>query len=97
MTTFAVADGNTTIKSEFTDTTDKVQSLANDAAHELWDRGLGDHGTVESPIEFTDLNNEDKLALLDDYMKRVLLSLANAYSIKTAQLAAVDSLIKHDI
>ena len=48
-------------------------------AHELWERGLGDHGTLEEPIAWEDLSNQDKLDIVDGYMKGVVMNMAKAY------------------
>lgn len=69
-------NGTSTVTLEYTANTAKINGILLNAAMELWDRGLGDHGPEESPIEFNDLTNQEKLDLIDSYVKRVVQDLA---------------------
>lgn len=85
MATFTIDNGNTTVNFDYTATNAKIQALVSDAAEALFDRGRGDHGTEESPIVFEDLSNQDKLDLVDDYIKDVIIDMANAKALKKAK------------
>ncbi len=50
-----------------------------DAAHYLFDLGRGDHGTEEDPKTFTDLSDADRLTLVTDHQKQVIVDAANTY------------------
>lgn len=83
--TFSVSNGNTTVAFEWTAATDTVQSVVGDAAEYLWDKGYGDHGTDEEPIVFDDLTNQEKLDIVDVYIKKVIVDLANTHKSVKAQ------------
>jgi len=85
---FTTAGGNTTITFEYTGTTAKIQAIVNDAAEYVWNRGYGDHGTLAQPKLFTDLNNQQKLNLVDQFVRRSILDDANANKSIKAQNAA---------
>jgi len=78
MGTFTTADGKTKVSFKYEATTTKIQAVVGDCAEALFDRGLGDHGTEEEPKVFADLSNQDKLDLIDEYIKKVIVNTANA-------------------
>lgn len=78
MATFNVDGLNTTLSFEYTATTAKIQDLIGDCSEALFDRGRGDRGTEKAPIVFADLTNQDKLDIVDDYIKDVIVNMANA-------------------
>lgn len=88
MAIFVTADGKTTIKLEYTATTDKVEAVIGDCSHYLFDRGYGDHGSEEEPVVFGDLTNNQKLKIVDDHVRKVLIDTAKAYNSEKAQTDA---------
>lgn len=86
--TFNVSGGNTTITINYTAVTAKVQDTIGNAALNLWNRGLGDHGTEETPITFDSLTNQQKLNLVDEYVLRIIRDLAKTQNILTQSDAA---------
>jgi hypothetical protein len=91
--TFTVAGGNTTITFTQTAPTAKMQAIIAAAAHWLFDGGMGNHGTVDAPILFASLTNQDKLDIVDTYIKRIVVDAARAYSVTLAQKTAGDTAI----
>jgi len=85
---FTVNGQNTTIIFEYTTLTAKVSAIVNDCAEYLWNRGFGDHGTPAAPNQFSDLNNQQKLNLVDQYVRRSILDSANINKSLKAQNAA---------
>ena len=85
---FIVDDGNTTIRLEFTTTTEEVQRVVGNAAHYLWDLGKGDHGSEESPIVFDDLTNQDKLNIVAVQVRQEIKDKADTYKSVAAQTLA---------
>jgi len=86
--TFIVSGANTTINFEYTAPTTAVLAIVPAAAHYLWDHGYGDHGTEEEPIGFGDLTNQQKLDVVDAYIRQTIIDLANTYKSVAAQDAA---------
>ena len=75
----------------------KMQEVSEDAAHYLWDHGYGDHGTEEAPIVFDDLTNNQKLALLDYHVRKVIIEVAKDYHVNDLQLQArLDAIVYAD-
>ena len=66
----------------------KMQEVALDAAHYLWEHGYGDKGTEEEPILFDDLTNQEKLDLLDTHVRRVIIDIAKDYHVNAEQILA---------
>ena len=85
MATTKVTDGMATVAFSYTATTAKIVEVLSDASEALFDRGLGDHGDEEAPIVFADLSNQDKLDLVDDYIKDVIINMANAKLLSKAK------------
>lgn len=85
--TFEVNGTQLAIEFSYTGNLNKVQEIVTDAAHYLFEHG-GNQGTEEEPIVFDDLNNQEKLDLVDAYVKRVILDMANSYKSNAAQKAA---------
>lgn len=85
MARFTVNGGNTTITFEYTAVTAKVQSIVTDCAQYLWDHGFGDHGTRLAPNLFENLTNNQKLSLVDDYIKSTIIDTANNEKSNKAQ------------
>ena len=85
MATTKVTDGMATVAFSYTATTAKNVEVLSDASEALFDRGLGDHGDEETPIVFDDLSNQDKLDLVDAYIKDVIINMANAKLLSKAK------------
>ena len=86
--TFEVNGTNLTIEFSYTGPLTTVQEIIEDAARYLFSHGKGDHGTEEEPIIFEDLSNNERLALVDKYVKRVILDMANSHKSNAAQKVA---------
>jgi hypothetical protein len=82
---FTVSGTKTTITFEYVATTALIQSVIINAAEYLWGRGFGNHGTPEVPILFASLTNQQKLDIVDLYLKKVVLDLANTNKSLKAQ------------
>lgn len=81
--TFKTSNGKTTIKLEFTATTAKVQSIVGDASHYLHREIKDSNGVVTNPFE--DLTNQEKLDIVSDHIKTVIVNAANTYKSIKAQ------------
>jgi len=85
---FTVIDDEIKISFEYQADATKVQDIVGACAEYLFEHGYGDHGTEEEPIVFEDLNNNQKLSLLDKHIRDVILNLANTHkSLKAQDLA----------
>lgn len=93
MINFTTSNGNGTITLSYTAPLAKIQSLAESAAEFLFARGYGDHGTEEEPLTFDDLTNTQKLEILDQIVKEILMNYAKTgyidAEIETARLSAI--------
>ena len=85
MGTFTTADGKTKVSFEYEATTAKIQAVVGDCAEALFDRGLGDHGTEEEPKVFADLSSQEKLDIVDGYIKDVVVNTANQKKLDKAK------------
>ena len=86
---FEVLNGDVTVRFEYTADLTKVQTVISDAAHRLWDTGAGYHGTKNSPILFDDISNQQKVDIVDQYVKQEILALARNYLTTISRNAAV--------
>lgn len=82
---FTVNGSNTTITFAYTKDTTTIQSIIGNAAEYLWNHGYGDHGTEAAPILFSSLTNNQKLALVEDHIKDVVVDAANTFKSVKAQ------------
>ena len=89
MATTKTTDGQTEVSFNYTATTAKIVSVLSDASEALFDRGLGDHGSEEAPIVFADLTNQDKLDIVDGYLKDIIVNMANDKKLSKAKDAVV--------
>ena len=96
---FTVSGADTTITFTYTATTAKMQAVIGDCSEYLWDHGYGNHGTMEAPELYSALTNNQKLALVDTHIRRVILDAANTNKSLKAQTVARDAeeLAKHDM
>ena len=88
---FTVNGANTTITFEYTALTARISAIVNDCAEYLWWHGYGDHGVNEFGRDskfFADLTNQQKLNLVDQHVRRVILDCANTNKSIKAQDAA---------
>jgi len=102
MAKFTTANGNTTVTFDYTAPTDKVVLVVGDCSHYLFDKGYGDHGTQEEPIEFEDLTNQQKLDIVSKHLKNVIMDAAKTYASVKAQddareQAVVDATNNYDL
>jgi hypothetical protein len=95
--TITTGGGNTTLSFAYTTTTENMISIAEDAAHWLWDNGLGNHGTVDTPILFSSLTNQQKVDIIDSYFKKIIIDASNTYKSNAAAQAARDATIPYII
>lgn len=86
--TKSVSNGNTTITLTYTALTGKIEATLTDAAHYLFDHGFGDHGTEETPRTFEDLTVAEIGAIVDAYVKKVIVDAAKTFSSNDAQNTA---------
>lgn len=85
---FIVNGSNVTIRFEYTADLTKAQETVEAAAHWLWE-----HGASIDSVEFDNLNNNQKLALVDAQLRRHVIDMAKAYdankAAEDARLAAL--------
>jgi len=86
MASFSTSNGDTTVKFEYTAATAKVQAVVGDAAESLWNEVTNDEGVVTNP--FSSATNQEKLDVVDAYVKGVVVNLANTFKSRKAQDAA---------
>jgi hypothetical protein len=85
---FIVNSTKTTVSFNYVATTAQIQSIVGLASEYLWEHGQGNHGTEDKPILFASLTNTEKLVLVDEHLKRVVVDLANTQkSIKAQETA----------
>jgi len=90
--TFTVDSINATLT--FTWTTDKTtaQRVANNAAHYLFDLGMGNHGTEENPRIFDDLSNQEKIDMMLEFTTKNQRSCADSWERPDAAQNAIDGI-----
>lgn len=95
--TLTTASGNTTLKFEYTATTDIMIDILGDAAEYLWKEEVDDDGEIINLFE--DATNQEKVDIIDDHVKRVIVDLANTFKSQKAQRLAreVEEANKHSI
>ena len=96
---FTVSGTSTTVSFSYVALTNQIQTIIGGAAEYLFAHGQGDHGSQEVPITFESLTNTQKLSLVDDHIKQVILDLANTQkSIKAQDAArAAEEATKHSL
>ena len=85
MATFKVDGTKTKVSFEYEALTAKIQSVVSDCAESLFKNGRGDHGSEEEPIVFADLSNTEKLDIVDDYIKDIIVNRANQFKLDEAK------------
>jgi hypothetical protein len=93
-------DGTATVTLTYTAPKTKIDAILEDAAHQLWNTGLGDHGADGIRL-WASLSNQEKFSLLDDTIKRNLTQWAKDYhvysSIETAKTTALGEGVNYDL
>lgn len=83
-----VNGGNTTVTLSYTATTEKVDSTLTDAAKYLYDK-TGGHGVELAEDETVDdLTTAEIGAIIDNYVKTIILNAAKVYNSQKAQETA---------
>jgi hypothetical protein len=90
---FTVNGNNTIVSFSQVAPTAKMQNIIEHAAHHFWDGGMGDHGTEFAPILFSNLTSQQKLEIVDQYLRRVLVDAARSYKIADASDTAINAAI----
>ena len=70
---------NTNLVIEYENISPLPEQTIEDMAHELWERGQGDHGTDEEPIVWEDLEEDDYLEMSSKYLQTVILNMAGSF------------------
>jgi hypothetical protein len=87
--------GQTKYRFDYFATTAVIDKKADQAAHYLFDVGLGNHGTLEAPRTYADLTLAEKLAILDQHVLSVVLDASKSYKAnadaEAARAAAIAS------
>jgi len=83
MASFTVDGTKTTVAFEYTALTAKVQSIVNDVAESLWVEETDEDDVVTNP--FDEASNQDKLDVVDAYVKMTILNKANSAKSNKAQ------------
>ena len=73
--TFTVNGSNTTITITITSTTVNIQAIFGIVCQYLWNDGYGDHGTLDAPVLFSSLTNQQKLDIFYNYVVRSIKSI----------------------
>jgi len=85
MAKFTTKDDKITITFEYTALTTKVQPIIEDCAESLWVEETEDE-VVTNP--FSKATNQEKLDVVDAYVKRILLDMSNSWKSNEAQRKA---------
>ena len=85
---FTIIGDKTKITFEWESLTTLIQSIVGDCAEYLFNHSYGDHGTEEAPTLFDDLNNNQKLALVEAHLKDVIINASNTFKSNKAQTIA---------
>jgi len=67
---FTVNGSNTTITITITSSTANIQTILGIVTQYLWNDGYGDHGTLDAPIQYSSLTNQQKLDIFFNYIIR---------------------------
>ena len=76
---FEHRNNNTNLVLEYENISPLPEQTIEDMAHELWERGQGDHGTDEEPIVWDDLSEDDYLEMSSQYIQTVILGMAGSF------------------
>jgi len=78
---FQVNAPNTIVIFSYVAPTTKTQQVVTDCAHYIWEQG-------NRAVAFETLTNQQKLNLVDGYLRTAILELAKTYAVQTAAEAA---------
>jgi len=97
--TFQTTPPNTIIIFSYIAPTAKVIQVVTDCSHYLWNQGYGNH---DIDITFESLTNQQKLNLVDIFLRNSILDMAKSYSVNLASdtarnQAILDDSKNHDI
>lgn len=76
--TFVVNGGNTTVAFSYVKPTASIQAIINSAAHYL----------TPNQIEYDAMNNQQKLNVVDEYVRKQVMAIARTYDIAAAVATA---------
>ena len=82
------AAGQAAYRFQYSTTTAIIDKKADQAAHYLFDIGMGNHGTPEAPRAYADLSLAEKLTILDKHVLSVILDASKSYKANTDADAA---------
>lgn len=89
--TIQINGGNTTVTFTYTKPSVKLNPVLLNAAEYLWEHGYGDHGTEEEELLFSNLTVQQKLNLIDQHIRIVVLNAAKTHYSVSEQDAARDA------
>ena len=84
VTISAPSNGKRTFTFSKTVESQKLLDLGEKAALYLWNIGYGNHGTLESPRQWADVSNAEKMQILDQYLGVTLRDLAKTQVVTDA-------------
>lgn len=90
-TTFKQSGANGILTMQYTAPLASIAAVMDDACHQLWDRGMGEHGTEERPVTYAQLTLAQKEAIVDAYTVEVYLGLAKQFKSDLDAQAARDA------
>ena len=83
MATFTVDGTKTTVSFEYTALTAKIQEVIGACAENLWVEETDEEGEVTNP--FADATNTEKLNIVDEYIKDIIVNRANQFKLDKAK------------
>lgn len=94
MASFSTANGKTTATFSYTAGTAKVQEIVGLLAEYVWVEQEDEEGNIVNP--FSDATNQEKLDVVDTYIRRTLVNQANRYKQQKAEQEAISALTPLD-
>jgi hypothetical protein len=91
--TFNTIPPNTTITFSYVAQTAKIQQVVTDCSHYLWNQGYGKHNIDTT---FESLTNQQKLDLIDLFLRNSILDMAKSFSVNLASNTARDQAVIDD-
>ena len=94
---FIIKDEKTTMAFTQTAVTAKILAIVDAAAHHFYMGGLalefsqGTEDIPSQPVPYENLTDQQKLDIVDAYIKRIIKDAARAYKVEIATQAAVDA------
>lgn len=87
------AAGQAAYRFQYSATTAIIDKKADQAAHYLFDIGMGNHGTPEAPKTYADQTAAEKLVILDKFVLSTILDASKSYKANADQKVARDAAI----